>query len=66
LTVTGKIKIIIIDILGKEVLTLTDRQQNPGNYSVILNSNGLQSGLYFYSLYIDEVFKETKKFIIIK
>lgn len=40
----------IYDILGKEVGTLVDRDQNSGSYIVIWNASNLSSGVYFYKL----------------
>jgi hypothetical protein len=40
----------IYDILGKEVATLVDRDQNNGSYILIWNASNLSSGVYFYKL----------------
>ena len=44
------ITIKVYDILGREVTTLVNEQQVPGNYEVIFNASGLSSGTYFYQL----------------
>ena len=48
-------KLIIYDVLGREVTTLMDGELSPGNYSVMWNGkdshgNNVSSGIYFYSL----------------
>jgi len=40
----------IYDILGREVVSLVDQKQNPGNYEVVFNASHLSSGTYFYRL----------------
>jgi len=40
----------IYDVLGKEITTLVDTEQNPGRYMVQVNANGLSSGVYIYRL----------------
>ena len=55
----------IYDVLGKEVETLVNLKQNPGNYKVDFNASSLPSGVYFYRL-ISGSFTETKKLILMK
>ena len=40
----------IFDIIGQNVRTLVDRDQQVGRYSVSFNASGLASGVYFYRL----------------
>ena len=44
------IQLKIYDVLGREVATLVNRKQQPGNYEVSFNAVGLASGIYFYRL----------------
>lgn len=50
----SKVKLIVYNLLGKEIATLVDRNQNAGTYEVDFNpsqiSGGLPSGIYFYRL----------------
>ena len=55
----------IYDVLGKEVETLVNLKQNPGNYKITFNASSLPSGVYFYRL-ISGSFTETKKLILMK
>ncbi len=59
----------VYDVLGREVATLVNRKQAPGNYSVTFNTNSvagsLPSGIYFYRLQAGE-FTRTKKMILLK
>ncbi|MCL4538518.1 MAG: T9SS type A sorting domain-containing protein [Bacteroidetes bacterium] len=40
----------IYDVLGQEVETLVDEDQNVGSYEVQFNGSRLASGVYFYRL----------------
>ena len=40
----------IYDVLGQEVRTLVDQDQQVGRYSVNFNGSSLASGVYFYRL----------------
>ena len=60
----------VYDILGREVATLVNEKQKPGNYEVEFNCHSgegrnLTSGVYFYQLTADQYF-ETKRMILIK
>ncbi|MFH1196616.1 MAG: glycoside hydrolase family 2 TIM barrel-domain containing protein [bacterium] len=45
-----KMKLSVYDILGREVDTLVNQIQEPGNYTVDFNANGLASGIYICRL----------------
>ena len=40
----------VFDLLGREVATLVNEVEKPGEYSVQWNAKGLASGVYFYQL----------------
>lgn len=46
----AKVKIVVFDILGKEITTLVNEYQNTGNYEVEFSAEELTSGVYFYKL----------------
>lgn len=58
-------KLIIYDVLGKEVSTLVDEKLNAGGYEIDFNASNLTSGTYFYRLIAGE-FIETKKMLLLK
>lgn len=65
------INLKVFDLLGREVATLVNEIQNPGIYETKFSVNSitndqLPSGIYLYSLYIDGVRIDTKKFVLIK
>ncbi|RMD48919.1 MAG: T9SS C-terminal target domain-containing protein, partial [Ignavibacteria bacterium] len=61
----SNVKLVIYDILGKEVKTLVNEKQSPGIYRVRFDGGNLSSGIYFYRLTFDK-FAETKKMILLK
>src|SRR5574338_1494599 len=62
---SSNVKIIVTDILGKEITTLVNDNLASGNYSVNFNASNLASGIYFYTLITDN-FKQSKKMILMK
>ncbi|MBK8946293.1 MAG: T9SS type A sorting domain-containing protein [Ignavibacteriae bacterium] len=61
----ASVQLKIYDILGREVKTLVNANQKPGNYEVEFDGSNLPSGVYFYKLQTG-VFTETKKMILLK
>jgi hypothetical protein len=55
----------IFDVLGKEVATLVNEEQNAGRYSINFDGSKLTSGVYYYQLRSGN-FIETKKMILLK
>lgn len=55
----------IYDVLGREVVTLVNEQQAPGNYEVKLDGCNLSSGIYFYRLQTNR-YSAVKKLTLIK
>ncbi|MDP2302305.1 MAG: T9SS type A sorting domain-containing protein [Ignavibacteria bacterium] len=55
----------VYDLLGNEIVTLVNEEKAAGKYSIVFNSDGLASGLYFYTLKSGS-FSSTKKMIFIK
>ena len=65
INVESYISLSIFDVLGREVATLVNKKQNPGNYKVGLNSEDLSSGVYFYQLRSKE-FVQTRKMLLLE
>jgi hypothetical protein len=59
------VQLKVYDILGREVATLVNQKQVPGNYSVKFDASKLTSGIYFYRLQSGS-FVVTKKMILMK
>jgi Secretion system C-terminal sorting domain len=58
-------KLIVYDILGRELLTIVNEQLSAGTYSVDWNTSDYPSGIYYYKLTSGE-FTETRKAVLIK
>ncbi len=65
LPASGRVKLTIFDVVGREIGTLVDEIQQPGFKSIQFNSNRFASGVYFYRLTVG-AFVATKKMIIMK
>lgn len=66
----SKIRIVVYDILGREVKNLiSGESKQAGYYTVELNATNLSSGTYFYRMIVNTQGKDfifTKKMIVIK
>lgn len=60
-----RITLKIFDVLGREVVTLVDKEQISGNYTVEFNARKFASGVYYYTLNSDG-FRESKKMLLIR
>lgn len=59
------IKLVVYDVLGKEIAVLVNERQSPGIYEVSFDAGSLSSGVYYYKL-IGEDFIVTKKMVLLK
>ncbi len=59
------VRLIIYDILGREIAVLVNESLSPGTYEVTWDASNFPSGVYFYQLMADD-FVETKKMVLIK
>ncbi|MCX6164954.1 MAG: T9SS type A sorting domain-containing protein, partial [Ignavibacteriae bacterium] len=58
----GLVKLVVYDILGKEVSTLVNEVKTAGNYIIDFNASNLTSGIYFYKITSGE-FSSVKKML---
>ena len=61
----SQVTIRILDILGREVLTLLDEFKQPGFYETVFDGKDLASGIYFYRIEADQ-FIDCKKMVLLK
>jgi hypothetical protein len=59
------VKLIVYDILGREVATLVNERKAAGRYEVRFDASGLASGVYIYRLTAGS-FVQTRKMILLK
>ncbi len=60
-----QVRLVVYDVIGREVQTLIDNNLNAGIHTVNFNKPGLSSGIYFYELIAGD-FRDIKKMVILK
>ena len=65
LPISGKVTILLTDILGRENETLVNAEQTAGRHKVIIDGKNKQAGIYFYTIKTKDV-KVTKRLILVK
>lgn len=63
LPATQHVRIVVFDILGREITTLVDNIESPGTRTVEFNATSLPSGLYFYRI-VSAQYNATKAMIV--
>jgi hypothetical protein len=58
-------KIIVYDLLGREVSTLLNKELNAGYHGIFFDASNFVNGVYFYRM-ITPSFTSVKKFILMK
>ena len=61
----GFVNLQIYDILGKEVTNLVNEIHKAGQYTAVFNADNLPSGVYVYSLRVND-FIQNRKMILLK
>jgi hypothetical protein len=59
------VKLVVYDLLGREVAVLLNERKAPGRYEVSFDGSGLASGVYLYRLTAGN-FVQTRKMVIVK
>ncbi|OGU61756.1 MAG: hypothetical protein A2V66_05260 [Ignavibacteria bacterium RBG_13_36_8] len=62
---SGIVSLKVFNLLGQEVATLLNREMSSGTYDVNFNATNFSSGVYFYTVTINN-FTATKKMMLIK
>jgi len=62
---SNNVKIVVYDMLGKELEVLLNNVIQPGSYNVSFNGDKLASGIYYYRISTDE-FTDVKKMLLVK
>jgi hypothetical protein len=65
LSAASHVKLMLYDILGREVRVLVNEKKNPGNYTVEVCGCGLASGVYFYQLTAGSL-AQTKRMVLLR
>jgi hypothetical protein len=65
LPAASKVKLVVYDILGREVKVLLDEKKEPGRYQVTWDARNCASGVYIYRMTAGS-FTESKKMLLLK
>ncbi len=61
----ASVTLVVYDVLGQEIATLVSQEQKPGNHQTVFDASNLSSGIYYYSLIINNnIF--SKKMVLLK
>ena len=61
----GMVSLIIYDVLGREIKTLLNKYQYPGDYQFNFDARNFNKGLYYYQLQLGENEKKIKSMILL-
>lgn len=61
----GRVLIRIYDMIGRQVMTIVDKDQAPGHYSITINATYLSSSIYFFRMEAGN-FIQTRKMVLLK
>jgi hypothetical protein len=61
----GIVKILVYDVLGKEVGVLVNEFKNAGRHKIVFDGSNYSSGIYFYRI-ITNQYSQTKKLLLLK
>lgn len=62
---SGNVKLVLFDLLGRQISTLIDEYASPGKYEYRLDASNLSSGVYYYKLYLNNKM-QVKKMVVTK
>jgi hypothetical protein len=67
----GYVELSVFDILGRKVKDVINEFTKSGNHSIVISSEELTSGMYFYNLNVNDldgisIYSSTKKMALIK
>jgi Secretion system C-terminal sorting domain len=61
-----QVKLIVYDVLGREVKTLVNKTQPAGKYKIVFNAANFASGVYYYKLNAGKDFEKTRKMLLLR
>jgi acyl-CoA thioesterase FadM len=61
----GHVALKVYDLIGNEIASLVNKEQNAGSYQTVWNADNHSSGVYFYTLQTGN-FTRTKKLMLLK
>jgi hypothetical protein len=61
----SQVKLVVFDVMGRQVADLVNEKQSAGEYNVTLDASSMASGTYFYKLTAGE-YISVKKMVLLK
>jgi hypothetical protein len=61
----GNVKIVVYDVMGREIQTLINERLQPGTYETSFDGSKLNSGVYFYKLNVNG-YSQTRRMVMTK
>jgi hypothetical protein len=61
----SEVKLVVYDVLGREVAVLVNEKKSPGTYEAHFDGSGLASGVYIYRMTAG-TFTQTRKMVLLK
>lgn len=65
LSKSGKVRLSVYNTMGQRIMTLVNKRQKAGSYTISFDAGKLSSGVYLYRLETKQ-FKATRKMILLK
>ena len=62
----GFVRVVVYDILGREIKVIVNQRQSPGIYKTNFSGVNLSSGIYFCMLFVDDNLIDKKKMVLVK
>lgn len=66
LAINSKVIINVFDVLGNKIETLIQEKKRSGSYEITFDGADLPSGVYVYTLEINDILFDSKKLILLK
>jgi beta-glucosidase len=66
LPAASSVKLVVFDVLGREVGVLVDEVKGPGSYAATFDASGLASGVYMYRLTAVSAADPARRFVGVK
>jgi hypothetical protein len=65
-SMAGNVKVKIYDITGREVAVVLNEYKTAGIFTVKIDASNLSSGVYFYTLFVDDFLIQTRKMVYVR
>lgn len=65
-SMAGNIKVKIYDITGREVAVVLNEYKTAGIFTVKIDASNLSSGVYYYTLFVDDLLIQTRKMVYVR